>query len=170
MEYILLIIEFFLSRKVRAYFGLVVVPIIISFVIYNSMTLEVSKNQDYGNIITLLGILLGFTISLFAIFLSANNSNIRESKSTMTDFTVFNKKLSVFDIMQTSIAYVIIMECLLLVVNITVPLVITAPESKKLFLVINIGVLAHIVVILLRSLLDFYFALSKRKKNKTDKK
>lgn len=162
MEYLLLILEFFLSKKVRSYFGLVVIPLIVSLVMYNTITLDVSRNQDYGNIITLLGILLGFTISLFAIFLSANNSNIRESKSKKSDFKVFNKELSVFDIMQTSIAYVIIMECLLLAVNITVPLVLTEPGSRKLFLVIIIGVLLHIVIILLRSLLDFYFALSKR--------
>jgi|SRR5690554_1980047 len=162
MEYILLIIEFFLSKKVRAYFGLLLVPLILSIVLYNSITIETASSQRYGNIITLLGILLGFTISLFAIFLSANNSNIRESKSQKTDFNIFGKNLSVFDVMQTSIAYTIIMECMLLLTNIVLPIVISEPGTKKLFLVINIGLIAHVVIILLRSLLDFYFALSKR--------
>lgn len=162
MEYLLLIIEFFCSKKIKSYFGLLVVPVVLSFVMYQTISLEVSEKQDYGNIITLLGILLGFTISLFAIFLSANNSNIRVSKTTMTDFTVFKRNLSVFDIMQTSIAYVIIMECVLLLVNIVLPIIINEPAPRRLFLVINFGALAHIVIILLRSLLDFYFALSKR--------
>lgn len=162
MEYILLIIEFFLSKRVRSYFGLLVIPVVLSFILYNTISTEIAQKQDFGNIITLLGILLGFTISLFAIFLSANNSNIRVAKAQKTDFTVFKKNLSVFDIMQTSIAYVIIMECLLLLINIVLPIIISEPDSRKLFLVINIGALAHIVIILLRSLLDFYFALSKR--------
>lgn len=162
MEYLLLIIEFFLSKKIRSYFGLLILPVLLSFVMYYTVSIEVVEKQDYGNIITLLGILLGFTISLFAIFLSANNSNIRESKSKETDFVVFGKRLSIFDIMQTSIAYVIIMECLLLLINIILPIIIIESESLKLFFVINIGILAHIVIILLRSLLDFYFALSKR--------
>ncbi len=162
MEYLLLIIEFFLSKKFRSYFGLLVLPLVVSFVMYYAIPQEAAAKQDYGNIITLLGILLGFTVSLFAIFLSANNSNIRKSKTVLTDFKVFSKRLSVFDVMQTSVAYVIIMECLLLLVNITIPLVLTNPISSKVFLVVNIGVLAHIVIILLRSLLDFYFALSSR--------
>lgn len=162
MEYLLLIVEFFLSKKVRSYFGLIVVPLILSFILYNSISVETASKQDYGNIITLLGILLGFTISLFAIFLSANNSNIREAKSKETGFHVLGKNLSVFDVMQTSIAYVIIMECLLLLTNIILPIIILEPGAKKIFLVVNVGILAHIVIILLRSLLDFYFALSKR--------
>lgn len=162
MEYLLLIIEFFLSKKIRAYFGILVLPTLVSWVLFNTITVEISEQQDYGNILTLLGILLGFTISLFAIFLSANNSNIRKSKEQKTHFTVLGKQLSVFDIMQTSIAYVIIMECLLLLANIIFPIIIREPESRKLFLVINIGVLTHTVIIILRSLLDFYFALSKR--------
>lgn len=162
MEYILLIFEFFYSKRVRAYFGLIIIPVILSIVMYNMTTLDVSKNLNYGNIITLLGILLGFTVSLFAIFLSANNSNIRTSKTTMTEFTVLGKRLSVFDIMQTSIAYVLIIECMLLVANICIPLLLTETESIKLFMVINIAMVSHVVIILLRSLLDFYFALSKR--------
>jgi len=162
MEYLLLIYEFFRSKRFLSYFGLIVIPVFLSLVIYNSISVETASNQDYSNIVTLLGILLGFTVSLFAIFLSANNSNIREAKAKITKFKVFGRKLSVFDIMQTSIAYVIIMECLLLLINIILPIVITEPESRKIFLVINMGVLVHIVIILLRSLLDFYFALSKK--------
>lgn len=162
MEYLLLIIEFFRSKRFSSYVGMLVLPTLLSFIMYNIISIEVSEKQDYGNIITLLGILLGFTISLFAIFLSANNSNIRAAKAHFTDFKIFGKQLSVFDIMQTSIAYVIIMECLLLLINIILPIVITEPESRKIFLVINMGVLVHIVIILLRSLLDFYFALSKK--------
>jgi hypothetical protein len=162
MEYLLLILEFFLSKKIRSYIGLIVVPVFISIFMYNTISVEISENQTYGNIITLLGILLGFTISLFAIFLSADNDNISKSKTTFTKFIVFGKELSVFDIMQTSIAYVIMMECLLLILNITIPLALESAEAKNLFLVVNIGVLSHIVIILLRSILDFYFALSKR--------
>lgn len=162
MEYLLLILEFFLSKKAKSYFSLLGIPVLISLIIYQFIPDEFSNNTYFGNIITLLGILLGFTVSLFAIFLSANNSNIRRSKNTFTDFKVFNKQLSVFDVMQTSIAYVIIMECLLLIFNITIPFIITTANSEKLFLVINVGILIHIVIILLRSILDFYFALSQR--------
>ena len=162
MEYLLLIIEFFLSKKIRSYFSLIVIPLLISFVLYFSISDKIVAGEYFGNIINLLGILLGFTISLFAIFLSANNSNIREAKSKLTDFEIFNKKLTVFDVMQIGIAYVIIMECLLLVLNISLPMIITEPSSIKLFIVINIGLLSHVILILLRSVLDFYFALSKR--------
>lgn len=162
MEYLLLILEFFLAKRIRAYFGLLVIPALFSLILYNTISIKTVNDQDFGNIITLLGILLGFTISLFAVFLSANNSNIRDAKAQKTEFIVFKKNLSIFDIMQTSIAYVIIMECLLLLINIVLPIIITESDSRKLFLVINIGALVHIVTILLRSLLDFYFALSKR--------
>src|SRR5690554_7363999 len=162
MEYLLLIFEFFASRKLKAYFSLLIIPFLISFFLYLSLSKDYVFEHDATNIITLLGILLGFTISLFAIFLSANNSNIRESKSQKTDFNIFGKNFSVFDVMQISIAYTIIMECMLLLTNIVLPIVISEPGTKKLFLVINIGLIAHVVIILLRSLLDFYFALSKR--------
>jgi|SRR5690554_3878021 len=162
MEYLLLIFEFFASRKLKAYFSLLIIPFLISFFLYLSLSKDYVFEHDATNIITLLGILLGFTISLFAIFLSANNSNIRKAKKTITDIEVLGKKLSVFDLMQTSIAYVIVVECVMLVTNIILPVVLISSEHKILFFVINIGVLSHIVIILLRSILDFYFAISKR--------
>lgn len=164
MEYLILVYEFFASKRFRSYFSLLVIPFLISLLLYLSIYKKENVEQDYSNIVTLLGILLGFTISLFAIFLSANNSSIRKSKNTKTRFKVLGKILSVFDVMQTSIAYVIMMECILLVLNIILPVVITNPENRLIFFVINIGVLSHIVIILLRSVLDFYFAISLRSK------
>jgi hypothetical protein len=162
MEYILLIVEFFKSKKINSYFGIIVIPVLLSFGLYSNISNCIVKNADNGNMINLLGILLGFTISLFAILLSTDNSSINEAKKSMTDFKVFGKQLSIFDIMQTSIAYVIIVECILLILNVTLPLIVSEIETKKIFLVINIGSIVHVVIILSRSLLDFYFAISKR--------
>ena len=164
MDYLLLIAEFFLSKKIKSISILIIVPIIISVVLHYSINSDILNQQNYGELVTLLGILLGFTISLFAILLTASNSHINTSKLRLTNFVVFGKQLSIFDVVQTSIAYIIILECLFLLLNLVLPIFLVDQEVKKLFFVINIGAIVHIVLILLRSMLDFYFVLSQREK------
>ncbi len=166
MEYFVLIFEFFAIKKTRTRIGIILFPILMSSLMY-SVVMQSKKIElisvIQNEIITLLGILLGFTISLFAILISSNSSNINEAKKTFIDKKVLNKEINIFDVMLIGIAYSIVIECIMLIANITLPIFIESFQSRALFFAINIGLLSHIVVILLRSILDFYFADTKRK-------
>lgn len=164
MEYLILIFEFFYTKKIRSFFSLLIIPFGIGMFMYNIINRQFLEDHNSAietNIVTLLGILLGFTISFFAILITSNSSSIKKSQKKKIEKTLFKREISIYDVMITGVAYGIILQCTLLIVNLTFPVVIEKIESQITFLSINIGLLIHIVLVLLRSVLDFYFSFTK---------
>ncbi len=170
MEYLILIFEFFYTKKLRSLFTLLIMPFGLGMFMHqiiNRQFLEDHNSAIESNIVTLLGILLGFTISFFAILITSNSSNIKKAKNKKIEKSLFKREISIYDVMITGVAYGIILQCTLLIVNLTFPLVIEKTESQITFLAINIGLLIHIVLVLLRSVLDFYFSFTKIEKEES---
>jgi len=165
MEYLLLIFEFYFVKKRKSLISIILLPVVLSFfVLFIALTkiTIISIQNIEGEMITLIGILLGFTISLFAILISSNNSQIREAKNSYIEKKVLGKEISIYDMLLSGIAYAIIMECILLFICIVVPLLMQDLNAHKIYFSILIGSIAHVIIILLRSVLDFYFTTSKR--------
>jgi hypothetical protein len=117
----------------------------------------------YSNVMTVLGILTGFSISIFTVFLTIDNKNIREAKKESIDKKLFGKEFSLYDTLLIGLAYIIIVQAVLLIANFLYPIFIDIEtEKNKLFFSINIAVSIHIVLLLMRSVLDFYFIITKK--------
>ena len=87
MEYLLLIYEFFKTRKGKA----LIIPLLIGGLVFyfsDSQHFLENGSEIQGNILTVVGILLGFTISVFAVFLGGNGGSIEESKNYETKYTL----------------------------------------------------------------------------------
>lgn len=165
MEYLLLIFEFYYAKSLKGLIGILLIPIILSISIYwlTNQKLNVQQLSDIStNILTLLGILLGFTISFFAILLTSSSLNIRKAQITFIEKTLFQKRISIYDIMLTGIAYSIVIQCLLLIVNLISLVWLSDTLFSKKMIAINIGIISHIVIVLLKSVLDFYFAFTRK--------
>lgn len=162
MEYLLLLIDFFKVKKGTIIIH-IILPVIVGFAIYYGV--------DYGNFIknasefrsnsvTILGILVGFSISIFTVFLTIDNENIRKAKKAKIKE---NQSITLYDSVLTVLAYLVIIQGFLLILNFIYPafIEIESQKGKHLF-AINIAFLVHIILLLMRNILDFYFILTKK--------
>lgn len=79
MEYLLLFIDFLRTREKRIFLVNVIVPLIISILVFlfsDSCHFHSVVDAIQSDILSVIGILLGFTISVFAIFLTSEGVNI----------------------------------------------------------------------------------------------
>lgn len=167
MEYLLLLIEFFYVKGLRAVIWYLTLPIVIGFLIFyksNNSIYFLNASDFHTNIITVLGILIGFTISTFTMLLTVSNSNIDKAKLELINKKIFSKELSLFDSVLIGLAYVILIQGFLLIANFIYPVFISIDSLRgKMMFSINISLVVHIILILLRNILDFYFILTKNK-------
>jgi hypothetical protein len=103
-----------------------------------------------------------FTISFYAILFSSNSPNINEAKNTLIGKSILNKDFTIYDEIITGLAYSIVLECLLIILNIFTSVLHLEIFKFKILFSVNFGFLTHIILVLLRSVLSFYFCESKR--------
>lgn len=170
MEYLILIFEFFYTREKRNYFSLLVIPTIVALIIYYCSGNEnLSKNiYDYNsNLLTVLGILLGFTISVTTLLLAIDNDNIKAAKLVQSEKILYKKTVSLYDTILYALSYLIIIQGFLLIANFIYPILISLNSHLgKILFSINIGFIIHVILLLMRSILDFYFIITAKKNKK----
>jgi hypothetical protein len=167
MEYLLLVYEFFTTKRLRSILVIVVLPIILGLLIkfqLKGSLYYVDSAKDYiSSIINVLGVLLGFCISILTVLLSVDNPNISLAKNHETKHKLNGKTLTVFDTIVINLAYLIVIEGILLIANFIYPIFIDIKgETGKLLFTINICITIHIILMLMRCILDFYFIISKK--------
>ncbi len=167
MEYIILIIEFFYVKGLKGLVSSIIFPFICGFIFYkygSESDFVLNSTTYITNVITLIGILLGFSISTLALLLTVVNENIDVAKRHLIGKQIFSSKLTLFDSIVIGLAYLIFVQSLTLIFNFIYPLFITtSSENAKMFYSINVSIVIQIIILLMRTILDFYFILSKRK-------
>lgn len=164
MEYLLLILDFFKVKKGVVLVHLII-PAIIGIVIFyvgDDANFVKNASEFRSNTVTVLGILVGFSISIFTVFLTIDNENIRNAKS----FKIKESdSITLYESVLIVLAYLIIIQGFLLIFNFIYPafIEIESQKGKQLF-AINISLLVHIIMLLMRNILDFYFILTKKTK------
>jgi hypothetical protein len=166
MEYLLLIIEFLYVKGLKAIFWHFLFPIVIGLLVFYkgdpSIYREYASNFQ-NNLVTVLGILIGFTISAFTMLLTVNNSNVDRARARLLNKKIFSKQLTLFDSVLIGLAYIILIQGLLLIANFIYPVFISVESSLgKIMFSINVAFLIHVILTLIRNILDFYFILTKK--------
>lgn len=167
MEYLILVFEFFYTKKWKSLLVIALLPIILGILIHNqlneSSTYKENASNYISSIINVLGVLLGFCISILTVLLSIDNPNISIAKNHNTKFKLYGKVITVFDSVVINLAYLIIIEGILLIANFVYPIFIDVKgDWGKLLFTINICFTIHIILMLMRCILDFYFIISKK--------
>lgn len=167
MEYILLITEYIWIKKWR-YLKYILISCIVGCCVFWGVDdcLYLKQSLDFhNNSITVLGILVGFSISVFAILLSADSQNIRLAKEENFDENdLFGNKINLFESVIIGLAYVIIIQGFLLLFNFLYPLFVdTATLKSKIWFAVNMALIVHTILLLLRNILDFYFIITKKR-------
>jgi len=170
MGYILLFLEYIWIKR-NSYLVQIAFCSLIGLGIYcfsNEQVLAQYSLDFYNNMMTVLGILTGFSISIFTVFLTIDNENIREAKDEKLKIRnkvikLYGKEVSLYDSILIGLAYVIILQSALLIVNFILPVFIDiATANGKLFFSITFAIAVHIILVLMRSVLDFYFIITKK--------
>jgi hypothetical protein len=165
MEYLLLLIEFFRIKKGAILLN-VLIPIIIGVLIYycaNDPNYLNNATDFRDNTITVLGILIGFSISVFTVLITVDNDHIKKAKEEKLNEDDPNS-ISLYESVLVGLAYLIIVQGFLLIFNFIYPIFIQVDTLLgKLYFSINIGITIHVILLLMRNILDFYFILTKKK-------
>ncbi len=166
-EYLLLVFEFFKIKGLKGALWNCGIPVIITYLIFEKSNFCIYKDNApsfHSNLITMLCVLIGFTISTLTILLTVNNPNIELAKTSLTDKILYSKPVTVFESIIIGLAYIILIQCLLLIANLIYPIFVSIITVKgKAFFAVNISIMIHIILILLRNILDFYFIVTRKK-------
>jgi len=160
-EFNYIILDYFRTlRKKDGVFD-IAIPFLISGLSY-CVPLLLNKNTSAtnveGSIITLLSVLIGFSLAVFTVFTTTNNPNIEKLKKEHTVFIVDGIKVTLFHNLLTGIVYPFIIEIALLITNL---LYIASPcKAESLYLPINIFFISHLLFVTLRSITNLYFVLT----------
>lgn len=163
--------EFFATRK-WSYLLSIAISITIGVIIfYNIDTLKKPDfaSETRSDILNVIGILLGFSISVLAIFITSGNKNIDASKEYPIGVKLWkNKMTSLFDRIVIDLSYVIFWESVVLLICFLIPAFITNPCRNLQLTSIIIVVSIHIIFVILGITSDLYLIVSK-KENKNKK-
>lgn len=168
MEYLLLIIEFHIIKRWET-LKASILSIVLGLCVYflSNDCLYCQHAQEYqNNITTVLGILIGFSISVFAILLSVENDSIREAKKKETEIVIYSRHVYLYETLLVELAYVIIIQGFLLISNFVYPIFIdVTTKIGKGYFSISISLTIYSILLLLRNVLSFYFILTKKGKD-----
>lgn len=124
---------------------------------YGYSILPVDAAGFYSTIITLLAILIGFTISSITIIATTH-----QKISIPTERSVGDTNLTLYQLMNTVFIYTLFAEIFTLVFNIAAVLstaynVNWALDNINLLIVTDIALIAHILLLNIRNITNFYF-------------
>lgn len=159
MEYILLFIDFLRTREKRIFLVNVIIPLIVSIIVFlysDSCRFYSVVDAIQSDILSVIGILLGFTISVFAIFLTSEGANIEKVK-------LGSEPVSLYRAITINFTYIVVVEGFLLLIGMIYPIFFsTTFLVGKILFSFNVFLLIHCILMTLRLILDFYFVITKK--------
>lgn len=172
MEVLILLYDFIRTRR-RSFLYSLSIPVLIGWAILLFITpseFATIANSFRSNILTVMGILLGFSISLLAIFITAGNPNIENSKKHKLDIKICEKEISLFDKIIINNCYIIILNVIIILACFILPFFIKDNSMLALITYCIILCLAiHSIFMIVRIMLDLYFIVSKPENDKPTK-
>lgn len=169
IEFILLVFDYFKVLKRRDFVSEWVLPLIISALVFVSNRgacdlLESFRNSS-GTITNLLGVLIGFSIAVITLLLTASSKNIEEIKTYTTQYKISGKQLTLYDLLLIHYSYSVVIEILLTIFNLIIPGLLKEYSPRLIVNLLNsfnIFLVSHILLLTIRNITGFYFTLMKK--------
>ncbi len=118
--------------------------------------------------VSVLALLVGFTLAMFSMLLTGSNPNIDAIKTSETEYRLYGEQVSIYNLLLIRIVYVIIIESILLLFNLLYPFFFNLySDFGKVFFAIDAFLLIHIILVNVNTTIDLYFVLTKTKKKKS---
>lgn len=132
------------------------------FHIPKNITFDELTQQFLNNSTSVLSILIGFTVAMFTLLVTASNENIDKIKQRETNYTVNNRKVTIFQMLLIHNIYIILIESILLLFNLLYPFLFDSNTTLgKFFFGIDIFLMTHIILVNMGSTLNLYIVVTK---------
>jgi hypothetical protein len=173
LEFLLLIGDYFRTLGWRIWIFEWLIPFGIGVAAYflidknNANELAIKFNDSA---VALLGVLIGFSITVITILHTSNNKNIEEIKAFKTEYKIGKQQLFLFHLILINLTYSVVLEVLCLVCNLCLALFWDRLDNQvtTTLLCINLFFILHILLLNMRNITDFYFILFKGEAKKRE--
>lgn len=171
LEFIYLILDYRKTVSTRVFLYEWLIPFIIGVGVF--LLLFFGKSTDAtetfkDNSLNLLGILVGFSITIITIITTGSSKNLDEIKKIFTDVTIGGQKISLYRMLLVNFTYSIVAEAFLIIVFLLMPIITDNFQMpillKKIVFSILVMSVIHILLVTIRNLTDFYLIITKPEK------
>lgn len=175
LEFLILISDYLRTIKKRIFIFEWIFPFIIGLSVF--YLLHMGKSIDVtdtfkDNSINLLGILVGFSITIITILTTGQSKNLEEIKKTKTTTKINGNAISIYRLLLINFTYSVVIEVFLIIIFLTYPIITQNIEIPKIYKLIAFSTLVfliiHILLLTIRNLTDFYLILTKPNKKAND--
>lgn len=166
MKSFLILLWDYFSSEIKRTFVALVIPVLAAVTVSLCFCLlpKEAISSLYSSILTVLGVLIGFSISFHAIILSADSEEFKMAKEYYGDDPDKKSVLSLFEIEVANNIFVIMIQACLILFNLLIPFVWRDYQAKPALLSINVFGVVYVIELLLRSILDSYLIITTKKK------
>ena len=148
--------DFLRTREKRIFLVNVIIPLIVSIIVFlfsDSCRFYSVVDAIQSDILSVIGILLGFTISVFAIFLTSEGANIEKARNSYIEkVKLGSEPVSLYRAITINFTYIVVVEGFFS----------TTFLVGKILFSFNVFLLIHCILMTLRLILDFYFVITKK--------
>lgn len=137
-------------------------------IFYISCECNLNKNIDQfiNNSTGVLSLLVGFTVAMFTLLITASNPNIDKIKTVNSGAFLYKKPVSIFKMLLIRTVYIILIESILLLFNLVYPFFFNSSNlTGKIFFGIDVFIMAHIIIASITNTVELYFILTKTDKH-----
>lgn len=169
--YILFLIpikDFFATLNKKEFSFLFIIPFIFTAVLNLFIFYEVDLKdlfQNLGNIINLLAILIGFSITGLAILASGGSENLNLLRKTNSrEKKLDGKPVDLYKLLLNNFTYAVILELFTLGFNLLFSFIYSATlfkNSVSIFYTIDCFLIIHIILLNIKNVTNIYFSLFK---------
>lgn len=170
-SYLILINDYFLSLKEHVFFDIIFPTILATLagVLLHYELLYLDKTF-VTNILTVLGIIAGFSVTAIAVLTSTDNPTVKELKSKLTGIVIDGLEISAFRRFYILISYSVLISFCAILINTIGYLVpwhkINKPELIVILKAVNLWLIFHIFFINIRNVSSLYFIYFKETNTK----
>ena len=160
LEFLLLIADYFRTVSKRIFYFEWLFPFLIGIGIFLLLFFGKSTSATAifkDNAINLLGILVGFSITIITILTTGQGQNLDDIKNRKTKIKINKKKITLFRLLLINFTYSVIIEVVLIIVCLIYPLLVGNVEFNKNFKFIGFSVLVFLLMSCSRSIFDHFF-------------
>jgi len=146
-----------------------ILSVLIFYLLFTGKSTSVTETFK-NNSINLLGILVGFSITIITILTTGQSKNLEEIKKIKTETKINGKLISVYRMLLINFTYSVVVEVFLIIIFLIYPLlkhnIPINRLTKYIIFSILVFLIIHILLLTIRNLTDFYLILTKPKEKR----
>lgn len=156
------------KEKIKNYILPLFVGLLYIICVYFFRANEKFEILEFGNdfintTITVITLLITFSMAYLTILVTGDNNNIRDLKSKISEKKLKNKQIRLYQVMLINISYTTIVEIIFLIIVFFQKFLIQVINQNfiHVILMIDLIILSHILLLLLQVIVNIYFSFWK---------